>query len=128
MSRLPIFKKKTVGRKRRQDPYSVYGSHRKKSRLVKLTYLQVVFVMSALAGLLILFAFIRSVATNGNSGMEAAAALFISFILGIAGAMLTLYGHSYVRLQGKLPWQSGLWCSGLVIAVNCIIALIGLFS
>jgi hypothetical protein len=112
---------------RRKDTYLAYGLRGKKSRLFKLTYLQVVFAMSAVAAALLLFAFVRSVMTNGNSGIETVIALFFSFLLGLAGAMLTLYGHSYVRLQGKLPWQSGLWCSGFIIAVNCVIAVIGMF-
>ncbi|MBP5292270.1 MAG: hypothetical protein J6Y90_06590 [Lachnospiraceae bacterium] len=126
MNKLFNFKNKAGGKKRSQDPYYVYGTRRKKSRLFKLTYLQVVFAMSAVALLLLLFAFIRSVMTNGESGVETAISLFFSFLLGLGGAMLTLYGHSYVRLRGKIPWQAGLWCSGFIIGVNCLIAIIGM--
>lgn len=97
-----------------------------KQRLKAMTYIQAALSLFVLSILLFLFCMWRSIATAGGAGLLIAFFGILSFIAALAGLIVTVYGHFFVRIEGKIKWIAGLATNGMMMVIMLMLYLVGI--
>lgn len=124
-SRLHQSRRRENYRKRMERNFIAREAKKTSPLLQKLTFMQVVALLFLTGLLLFLFAFVRSVSTVGNAGLEISVAMLASMLLGLSGIILSMYGHRYIKVAGGIPYQAGVIGCGILVAANFTIFIAG---
>lgn len=115
-----------MGRRKQRD---VLKKKKKKSvgdRFASMTYMQASLSLFTVSLLIFALCIWRSAATGGAAGLLAALAAILGFALACAGLGVTLYGHFFVRIEGKLSWKIGILCNGGLALILLLLYLSGI--
>lgn len=96
-------------------------------RIQDVTFMETALFLFIMEILLILGGIIWAVASGGNAGWPVILLALLAAALGIAGVMVTIYGHYTVEAESRVNWKIGIYTNGAVLGVIVIIYLLGVF-
>lgn len=94
-------------------------------RIQDVTFMETAIFLFVLAVIFVLGGLIWATASGGNAGWPVILIGLIAIALGIAGILVTAYGHFSVGAESRLDWKVGIYTNGAVVLLMLIFYILG---
>ncbi len=95
-------------------------------RLQNITFMEAAIGIFILEMVLFAVCVLRAAFTHGGAGVEVSLIGYLIILLGILGIFVTCYGHYQVEAKSRIPWKTGIYLNGGMIAAIVILYIVGL--
>ena len=94
-------------------------------RIQDVTFMEMAIFLFILAVILVLGGLVWAIASGGNAGWPVILIALLAIALGVAGILVTVYGHFSVEADSRLNWKVGIYTNGAVVLLMVIFYILG---